>query len=96
MTEPTKIKYVFDPEGAECLRKLAENKIWLINNSDKLAEKFDGKYVAIYQGKVVDSDKDVRILGERLRKNYPEREEKQICVDFITKEKYEIILTQMD
>jgi hypothetical protein len=89
-------KPLHDPELAETLRKFEKNAIWFGKNRDKLAERFDGKCVAVYQGRVVDSDKDARTLGGRLRKDYPKNEGNQIYVGFVTKEKYNIILTQAD
>ena len=90
-SEP-KWKPVYDPEGNEAIRELMENMSWFDNNFDKLAEKFDGQAVAVYKQRIVDSNPDLRTLGERLRKNYPPKEGRTIYVKFVTKEKYDVIL----
>lgn len=37
---------------------------------DELAEKYQGQHVALYKGEVVDHDKDVSHLEERIRKQF--------------------------
>jgi hypothetical protein len=83
----SKITYIHNPKMAEVLRRLAENKVWLISNRENLAKEFEGQHVAVYQGGVVDSDKDEKKLEERLRKTCPTEEYDQICVGLVEKEK---------
>lgn len=56
---------------------------------DELVEKFDGEFVAIYEQKFVDHDKEISPLMERIRKKYSL---KQVLVDFVSKEKLTLIL----
>jgi hypothetical protein len=51
-------------------------------------DKFDEEFVAIHEQKVVDHDKEIGPLMERIRKYSP----KQVLVDFVSREKLALIL----
>ena len=65
------------------------NREWFEENRETLVEKYDGKFIAIYERSVVNFDKDVGKLMERVEKRYsPDR----ISVEYISKEKLQLIL----
>jgi len=47
------------------------NWSWFRENYEKLVKEFDGEFVAIYEQKVVDHDKELSELIERMREKYP-------------------------
>jgi hypothetical protein len=56
---------------------------------EELVERFDGEFVAVYQQRVVDHDKDIGSLMKRIRKKYPLG---QVLVEIVSKEKLALIL----
>lgn len=66
-----------------------KNWSWFMEHYEELVEKFDGEFVAIYQQKVVDHDKNLRSLMKRIRKKYPLS---RVLVEFVSKEKLALIL----
>jgi hypothetical protein len=66
-----------------------KNWSWFMEHYEELVERFDGEFVAIYQQKVVDHDKNLRSLMKRIRKKYPLS---RVLVEFVSKEKLALIL----
>jgi len=66
-----------------------KNWSWFMEQYEELAERFDGEFVAIYQQRVVDHDKNLRSLMKRIRKKYPLS---RVLVEFVSKEKLALIL----
>ena len=66
-----------------------KNWSWFMEHYEELAERFDGEFVAIYQQRVVDHDKNLRSLMKRIRKKYPLS---RVLVEFVSKEKLALIL----
>ncbi|MCC5999110.1 MAG: DUF5678 domain-containing protein [Thermofilum sp.] len=66
-----------------------KNWSWFMKHYEELVEKFDGEFVAIYQQRVVDHDKNLRSLMKRIRKKYPLS---RVLVEFVSKEKLALIL----
>ena len=65
------------------------NREWFEENHEKLVEKYDGKFIAIYKQGVVDFDEDVGRLMKRVEKKYsPDR----VSVEYVSKEKLQLIL----
>jgi len=65
------------------------NREWFEENREKLVEKYDGKFIAIYERDVVDFDEDVGRLMKRVEKKYsPDR----VSVEYVSKEKLQLIL----
>jgi len=62
---------------------------WFIENYEKLVKEFDSEFVAIYEQKVVDHDKELSKLMERIREKYPK---KNVFIDFVSSEKLTLIL----
>ncbi|AGT35960.1 MULTISPECIES: DUF5678 domain-containing protein [Thermofilum] len=66
-----------------------KNWSWFMEHYEELAERFDGEFVAIYQQRVVDHEKDIGSLMKRIRKKYPLG---QVLVEFVSKEKLAFII----
>lgn len=65
------------------------NWSWFRENYGELVKKFDGEFVAIYEQKIVDHDKELSNLMERIREKYPEG---NVFIDFVSREKLMLIL----
>lgn len=72
----------------EMLSTFKENNRWIIDNYDQLAGKFKDEWVAIMNLTVLDHDKDLKKLVDRIKakhlSNYT-----QIAVDYISTEEIE-------
>ena len=66
-----------------------QNWAWFKKNYQQLLKKFNGEYVAIYQRKVVDHDKDLSHLAKRVKANYPSN---RVLVEYVTSEKIVLVL----
>jgi len=66
-----------------------KNWSWFRKHYKDLVKKFDGEFVAVYEQKIIDHDKELSVLMERLRVKHPG---KNIFVDFVTSEKLTLIL----
>jgi len=70
-------------------REHERNREWFEENRETLVDKYDGKFIAIHERTVVDFDKDVGKLMERVEKKYsPDR----VSVEYVSKEKLQLIL----
>jgi len=70
-------------------REHERNREWFEENREALVEKYDGKFIAIYERAVVDFDEDVGRLMERVEKRYPPD---RVSVEYVSKEKLQLIL----
>jgi hypothetical protein len=66
-----------------------KNWSWFEKHYNELVEKFDGEFVAVYEQKVVDHDKELNALMKRIKSKYPAD---RIFVDFVSSEKLTLIL----
>ena len=66
-----------------------KNANWFRENYQRLVEKYDGMFIAVYEEHVVDRDKDLDRLVEKVSKKYPSE---TIFIDFVTKEKLVLVL----
>lgn len=57
----------------ELIKKGEENSKWLGENYKILAEKYDGRWVAVLDKGVIDSDRELQSLLSRLRKKLAAR-----------------------
>jgi NurA-like 5'-3' nuclease len=57
-------------DGLEKIKKFNENLKWFQSHYEELTDQYKGEYVAINNNQIIDHDKDVHILVERLRKQY--------------------------
>jgi len=64
------------------------NREWFEGNREKLVEKYDGKFIAIYGQAIVDFE-DVGSLMERVERKYPAD---RVSVEYVSKEKMQLIL----
>ncbi len=65
------------------------NRRWFEENYDALVKKFDKKFIAIYDQKVVDSDPDLDRLISRVEAKFPLE---KVSIEYVTKEKIQLIL----
>lgn len=65
------------------------NRKWFEENYSVLVERFDKKFVAIYNQKVIDSDNDLDKLIGRVEASFPLE---KISIEYVTKEKIQLIL----
>ena len=66
-----------------------KNWSWFEEHYEELVKKFDGEFVAIYEQKVVDHDRELRVLIKRVEAKYPAD---HVFVDFVSSEKLTLIL----
>jgi hypothetical protein len=66
-----------------------KNWSWFEKHYNELVEKFDGEFVAVYEQKVVDHDKELNALMKRIKSKYSAD---RIFVDFVSSEKLTLIL----
>ncbi len=62
-----------------------ENNRWIIDNYDKLSSKYIDEWVAVMNLAVLDHDKDIRKLVDRIKAKYV-GDYKQIAVEYISNE----------
>jgi len=65
------------------------NHVWLRSHYQRLARSYDRQNIAVYQAKVVDHDKNLTRLLNRVKKNYPED---RVVVEYVSRRKRELIL----
>lgn len=66
-----------------------KNAKWFRENYQRLVEKYDGMFIAVYEERVVDYDRDLDRLVEKVSKKYPSE---RIFIDFVIKEKLVLVL----
>ena len=66
-----------------------KNWSWFEKHYNELVEKFDGEFVAVYEQKVLDHDKELNALMKRIESKYSAD---RIFVDFVSSEKLTLIL----
>jgi hypothetical protein len=52
--------------------KMIENQKWLDSNRESILEQYKGKFIAVHNKEVVDSDEKRKNLVSRLKKKYDE------------------------
>ena len=73
------------------LSRYEDNVRWLSRNYEGLKTKFKDEWVAVLSGSVINHDRDLAILVERLRKKHPEAFS-EIATDYVTAREIELIL----
>ncbi len=66
-----------------------KNWPWFEEHYDELVRKFDGEFVAVHEQKVVDHDRELSALMNRIEAKYPAD---HVFVDFVSGEKLTLIL----
>ena len=75
----------------DLLRKFEEDMRWLETHYEGLKGEFKEEWVAIYKKRVMDHDRNLESLVERLKAKYPE-DFRNFVIEFLTGEKVELIL----
>lgn len=75
----------------ELLRRFEEDTRWLEAHYEELRSGFKEEWIAIYGKKILDHDKNLERLVERLKAKYPE-DFRNFVIEFLTEEKVELIL----
>lgn len=65
------------------------NRKWFEENYHALVEKFDGRFVAVYNQRVVESDHDLDKLLERVESDLPLG---RVSIEYVSKDKIQLIL----
>jgi len=65
------------------------NHVWFRSHYQRLARSYDQQNIAVYQAKVVDHDKNLTSLLNRVKKNRPED---KAVVEYVSRRKRELIL----
>ncbi len=73
------------------LATLAQDTVWLVNKYDELREQYPNEYVAAYKKRVIDHDKDMLALLERLKSKYNDNISR-FAIEFVSAEDFELIL----
>jgi len=66
-----------------------QNWVWFKRNYPRLVSKYDGEYLAVYECKVVDHDKDLSNMVGRVRGKFPFD---RVLIEFVSKEKVVLVL----
>ena len=72
------------------LRKFDKDLDWFLENSEKLKKEYKGEYVAVKEQKIVDHDKDAKILLKRMKGKYGDIS--SLVVEYVNERKVEYIL----
>ena len=60
-------------ERRECFKLSLENMEWLDQNYERLKKEYDGKWIAVLNGKVVEASPDLNTLKSSIQKyDHPE------------------------
>jgi len=73
------------------LATLAQDTVWLVNKYDELREQYPNEYVAAYKKRVIDHDRDMLALLERLKSKYNDNISR-FAIEFVSAEDFELIL----
>jgi len=76
---------------SEILDKHMENATWIVANYEQLKTKYNDRWVAVHEGKVLDSASRRMKLWNRLKKAY-ESQLGEIAIEYVTDKPMEMIL----
>jgi hypothetical protein len=68
-----------------------ENNRWIMENYDKLTAKFKDEWVAVMNRAVLDHDKDLKNMIDRLKAQHL-KDYKQIAVEYLSNDEIETVL----
>lgn len=80
---------IYDEKELEKLKNFNRDLMWFKANYSEIKSHYKGQYIAIKDEEIIDSDKDVMILFERLRKKY---DTSSLVVEYINEHKAEYVL----
>ena len=75
----------------EEIKKFEENSRWFSRHYDELSRKYPDEYVAVYNCRIVDHDRDLDRLISRINRKYKDSS-RVIAVEFVSSRKVELIL----
>ena len=76
---------------SEILNKHIENANWIVSHYEELKSKYNEQWVAVHEGKVLDSASRYMRLWDRLKKAYrPQLDE--IAIEYVTDKPMQMIL----
>jgi len=84
------LKKMHDEEILKGLKEFGQDVYWVSENQEELRKKFPGKYIAVINCEVVDSDPNLQVLLQRLREGG--KNPGEIPVEFISREPARLIL----
>jgi len=73
------------------LSKYEENAKWISKHHEELKKKFRDEWIAVLNSVVVDHDRELNMLVERLRRRY-RKNYNEIAVEYVTTKEIELIL----
>ena len=76
----------------EILKIHNESLKWMYDNLSEIQDSYSGKFIAIFNKKVVDSDEDRGILFQKLSAKFDKREIEEIFVDYVNPKDVILIL----
>ena len=74
----------------QTLKTAEENSAWLESHFQELLKSYQGQWVAVHKGRVVDSDTDRARLFQKLRRDHPDFQ--VYAVELITSDLLDLIL----
>ena len=75
----------------ELIARAEKNSKWLGHNYSRLTKKYNDKWVAVLDRKVIDSDANLRVLVTRLKKSLGRRYD-EASIEYVTKEPINMVL----
>ena len=60
-----------------------ESLKWMYENLSEIQDSYSGKFIAIFNKKVIDSDEDRGMLFQKLNNKFEKREVEEIFVDYV-------------
>ncbi len=66
-----------------------KNHVWFRTHYQRLSLSYDGQNIAVYKGRVVDRDKNLTKLLNRVKNNHPED---RVVVEYVSRGKRKLIL----
>ena len=76
---------------SEILNRYMENAEWIVSNYEELMTKYNEQWVAVHEGRVLDSDSSRTKLWNRLKKAYTAHLD-EIAIEYVTDKPTEMIL----
>ncbi len=73
------------------IAKAEENSKWVGRNYERLTTQYDEKWIAVSDRQVIDSDKDLKSLVSRLKKNLKEKYP-EVAIEYIAKKPLNMVL----
>ena len=74
---------------------LNKSKIWFHKNYEKLQNLYEGKFIAVLEEKVVDSDENRDALLENLKEKFIKKEVDKTLIEYINPKGYILILVRL-